>query len=799
VADAQGGQSSETITLHVSGPVHQDDVQITVGQNSGLISLNLAEPTHSNPGAAVQTIRVLEVPNAARGVVYHADATTPVAVNDELTSAELTALLFEPVPGVYGDAGKLRYLAEDGSGGQVVNRVFFTIDGAPQVGADKSLHVAQDSFLNPLALAAPSDPEGGPLTVTALYLPEPEFGLLTLADGTVVTYTTPLTVADLTGLRFTPATGVRGFDLLFSYQVSDAFETPQSAMQTLFVLIEGQPTVDADRTLTVLKNSAALELNLSAPAQLDEDSFAPSSVTLEVTVQAVPDPAKGYVALGGTPVTAGATLSPVELTGLSFQPATGFAGPAGTFEYTATNDTGGTASQTITFFVDALPEPVGEGFLPIAANSSFTSLGQQQPSDPDGGAVTVQVTAVPNAAQGSVYRADHTPVLVGSSLSPAEVAGLLFKPVAAFTGDPGSFTYTVTDLQGHVVAKTVSINVRASSGDLRLTLSGTPASVQIGQTVTYTFTAKNLGPAGAREAQVSEILPDSFQVVSATSATGTASVSGGLLVWRVGDLAANQTATLSLVVRPGSVGTYPTAAQITGVEPELDTTNNSATTTTQVTPDTTPPTATVGVVGTSGSVVYVPVRLRDAGSGVAQVKLTSVSTNVRLEWDGPSGLVSVPIGGTITISPAAADTTVRAVKLNSSARAVVELRLTDAAGNSALVDPVVANLELKRGRQITRTFNKVPDFEHYLTLQNGTPGLTSVKIWVNGKRVAANDLTNGQELRLDVKQWMKMGKNNTVRLVANGPQGATAVLLIGDSSLAAPVRIPAGLNAEFAP
>jgi hypothetical protein len=202
-------------------------------------------------------------------------------------------------------------------------------------------------------------------------------------------------------------------------------------------------------------------------------------------------------------------------------------------------------------------------------------------------------------------------------------------------------------------------------------------------------------------------------------------------------------------------------------------------------PDTTAPSCTVQpVVDASPTRVYLPVALADSGSGVAQVQLTSQSSNCKLEWDGPGGTVIAGIGGTITISPAVSSTTVRAVKLNASQRARVELKVWDAAGNFRLCDPVIANLELKQGQRLTRTFRGIPEHEHYVTIQNGTPGFTEAKVWVNGHRVSSGALSAGQTVTLDVVQWMRRGDRNTVRIAASGPKGATAVLLIGDASLA---------------
>jgi len=219
--------------------------------------------------------------------------------------------------------------------------------------------------------------------------------------------------------------------------------------------------------------------------------------------------------------------------------------------------------------------------------------------------------------------------------------------------------------------------------------------------------------------------------------------------------------------------------------------------------DTIPPVCQVGsVVVQSPTRVYVPITLTDAGSGVAQVKLTPNSTNCQLEWDGPGGLVTAPIGTPIPISPTSASTTVRVVKLNTSQRSRVELQVLDAAGNTKVCDPVIANLTIKKDRApLVRVFNGIPQAERYITLQNGTPGLTRAALTVNGRIVSQGSLSDGQVVEVDIAQWLRPGRN-TVRIAPRGPQGATAVLTIGDVAPSAGPALSAAdtaVNREFSP
>jgi alpha-tubulin suppressor-like RCC1 family protein len=244
----------------------------------------------------------------------------------------------------------------------------------------------------------------------------------------------------------------------------------------------------------------------------------------------------------------------------------------------------------------------------------------------------------------------------------------------------------------------------------------------------------------------------------------------------------------SLTLNPDGSFTYTPTAGYAGTDSftyrarDTSGANSSPTTVTlTVQNDTTAPTLVVGstVSLTGPPRVHVPVTISDGQSGVISVQLTANSSNVLLR--DPATGREVSIGGTLTFNPALASVVVHAAKVDVSRSARVELRAVDASGNARVGDPVVANLEVKK-RQLDRTYKNLPRHEHYLKLENGTPGLTQVKLWVNGKRVHTGSLVDGAVLQLDLASWMKHPKN-IVRVQAEGPAGATVVLLIGDQSL----------------
>jgi uncharacterized repeat protein (TIGR01451 family) len=109
------------------------------------------------------------------------------------------------------------------------------------------------------------------------------------------------------------------------------------------------PIAQANQTLTVLEDAAPTRLNISTPTDANGDP-------LTITVTAVPNAVKGEVRLadGTTPVVVGSTLTPSQLTGLTFVPLANANGAADNFSYTVSDGEGGTASQTVTLQIAAI-------------------------------------------------------------------------------------------------------------------------------------------------------------------------------------------------------------------------------------------------------------------------------------------------------------------------------------------------------------------------------------------------------------------------------------------------------------
>lgn len=96
--------------------------------------------------------------------------------------------------------------------------------------------------------------------------------------------------------------------------------------------------------------------------------------------------------------------------------------------------------------------------------------------------------------------------------------------------------------------------------DLSVTKSVKPDSAAVGGSVVFVLDAENLGPDPATGVQVTDLLPDGYDFVSAVAESGEYEASSGL--WSVGDLAAGSSATLSIEATVTDSGSYFNAASI---------------------------------------------------------------------------------------------------------------------------------------------------------------------------------------------------------------------------------------------
>ena len=114
---------------------------------------------------------------------------------------------------------------------------------SPVAAADKTVTLDEDAVDQALSITAPTDPDGGNLTITVTAVPTG--GTLKTADGTEVTSNTTLTISQLTGLVFTPDTNLNSDSTefgSFTYSVSDGSLSDAGSIAISVTAVNDAPT-----------------------------------------------------------------------------------------------------------------------------------------------------------------------------------------------------------------------------------------------------------------------------------------------------------------------------------------------------------------------------------------------------------------------------------------------------------------------------------------------------------------------------------------------------------------------------
>lgn len=157
--------------------------------------------------------------------------------------------------------------------------------------------------------------------------------------------------------------------------------------------------------------------------------------------------------------------------------------------------------------------------------------------------------------------------------------------------------------------------------------------------------------------------------------------------------------------------------------------------------------------------------------------------------EGNSGLRSIVVNtstnATVNVPAFTSGTTspvvVTATKLNQTQTSIVRLTVTDVAGRQTTCDPVLATVG-SRGATRTLRISGVSDTERFITVLNGSPGLRSLAVFVDGKRVRTlRGLRSGKHLTLNIAAALHIGTHNTVTFRGTGRRHASADVLIADS------------------
>jgi uncharacterized repeat protein (TIGR01451 family) len=209
----------------------------------------------------------------------------------------------------------------------------------------------------------------------------------------------------------------------------------------------------------------------------------------------------------------------------------------------------------------------------MVTNLISTNLGQLLISQSQGtGAVTS------NGAQ-TIVIFDLGP------LPPGQVATQVISAVA-LAGPPlatniamlGSVNFD-TDASNNIATSVISIN----GEDLGIAVSASPATLQVGQTVTYTEIVTNLGPSTNGAVLVTNVLSSRLGQLAVLQPANNYAITNNVVVFNLGTLGAGQAETLTLTAVAQSAGTANNRATVFSADFDTNLANNSALATVTIT------------------------------------------------------------------------------------------------------------------------------------------------------------------------------------------------------------------------
>jgi uncharacterized repeat protein (TIGR03803 family) len=101
---------------------------------------------------------------------------------------------------------------------------------------------------------------------------------------------------------------------------------------------------------------------------------------------------------------------------------------------------------------------------------------------------------------------------------------------------------------------------------------------------------------------------------------------------------------------------------------------------------------------------------------------------------------------------------------------------------SCLIESTTATLRITTGSMVTQSLAGIPKSEHLVEVADGTPGLSQLKISVNGKLFKTLSLLPGGTAQADLSAAMTLDEN-TLTFSGEGKLGSFANILVSDSVL----------------
>jgi hypothetical protein len=171
----------------------------------------------------------------------------------------------------------------------------------------------------------------------------------------------------------------------------------------------------------------------------------------------------------------------------------------------------------------------------------------------------------------------------------------------------------------------------------------------------------------------------------------------------------------------------------------------------------------------AGPPAQVQVTLSDSGTG--QTGLGSVVVTKSENADTPVPPFTVGTNDPLVVT---------ATKIDQTKVARVELLVSDLAGNVSTCDPYLALVIRDKQQQAeSAAIPNIPRSEDKVTVTNGSPGVATFEVNVNGAKFKVSGLKDGEERMIDISSAMTDG-NNVVSFKVTGKPGGSANVLIWD-------------------
>jgi hypothetical protein len=121
--------------------------------------------------------------------------------------------------------------------------------------------------------------------------------------------------------------------------------------------------------------------------------------------------------------------------------------------------------------------------------------------------------------------------------------------------------------------------------------------------------------------------------------------------------------------------------------------------------------------------------------------------------------------------------TITATKIDKAKPSRVELRVCDPT-QCIQCDPVIALVIREAGKPVSQTITELPEAENKVTIYNGSPGLRTLTVEVNGIKFQMAGLKDGEERAINISEALLPGRENVIILTGRGKPGGSADVMI---------------------